>query len=860
MHIHKSLILMTLSLALAWPAAPPPAGEIRAAAAPQGAALAAGAEMPLHFIANRGQRDETIAYHARGSGYSFAFTAEGVTIVLDGALLQARFVDAAPIRPTGAEKTRATVNYLVGDDPARWRTDIPTYDALLYENLYPGIDLRYEGEAGALKYTLVAEPGADVSQFRMDYGESARLRLDETGDLLISVEGGELRDTRPYAYQESGGRRAPVDVVFVLRDAHTVGFAVRGEYDPRRPLVIDPSLEYASYLGGGGDDRGYGVAIDTNGYVYITGETKSSDFPAQNPAQGDQPYADVFIAKLDLSQSGAASLVYATYLGGESEDTGQGIAVDGDGNACVTGYTYSTDFPTTPNAYQPTPYGDFPISGFERVFVAKLNAAGNALLYSTYLRGSGGVEGEWITMEKGRDIAVDGAGLVYVTGETLSPDFPTTANAFQKTKAGDSSTWDAFFTKLDTAQSGAASLLYSTYFGGSQTERGLGIAVDGAGGAYVVGQTYASPDLPTRNPYQAAPGGGWDGFVARLDAAGALLYSTYLGGDEMDWAWDVAANGAGHAGVIGETESTDFPTKNPYQAANNGGLDAFIAKIDTAQSGDDSLIYATYLGGEGNECTYSGCAIAVGGDGCVYAAGSTDSSYFPTQYPYRDDSLWDDAFVTQLNAAGSALIYSTYLGGNGSDGVTDIGLDGAGNAYVVGMTTSTQFFDMQRPYQASNAGRADAFIVALGPNVPDLSTSHKRVGPAVIEPAGTLLMSALRYTITLNNTGALTAAVSITDTLPPEVALVGGPVCPSGTCGYHAGGHVITWSGSLAPSASTWITYTGLVSAVIEAGASLFIVNTARVDDGVHAPLTLRASVAVNPRTIYLPLVLKSYP
>ncbi|MBN1891089.1 MAG: SBBP repeat-containing protein [Thermoflexales bacterium] len=824
---------------------------------PGQAPAARHAQLPLYFVANHGQADQDVAYYAHGSRHSITFAEDGVAF---GRELRMRFVGATPRQPLGIEPTPARINYLTGRQPAGWHTDLPTYGQLLYAGVYPGIDARFSGEEGALKYTLAVGPGADLGQVRLAFEGAEGLRIDPSGDVLVLTPGGELRDAAPSACQELNGQCAAVEVAFALYDdpaGPQLGFEIRGEYERSRPLIVDPTLFYASYLGGSQTDRGRAIALDAEGYVYVTGESNSGDFPTRNPFQTEQPYTDVFVAKLAPAQGGAASLVYATYLGGDSEDVGCGIAVDAAGNAYVTGHTYSTDFPTTPNGYQPEPYGDFPITGFPRVFVARLNAAGSALDYSTYLRGSGGVEGEWITSEKGWDIATCGVGVVCVTGETLSPDFPTTPNAFQKLKAGDDSTWDAFLTRLDTTQSGAASLLYSTYFGGAQTERGLGIAVDEAGRMYVAGQTFSSPDLPVRNPYQAAPGGDWDGFVASFDAAGALLYSTYLGGSQKDWLHDVAVQ-SGHAYVAGLTESTDMPTRNPYQAAYQGKQDAFVAKIDAAQSGEASLVYATYLGGEGDECSYSGCYIAVDGQGQAFVAGSTTSAYFPTKNSYRDDSLWDDAFVTQFNAAGNDVMYSTYLGGNGSDGVTGIAVDGQGRAHVVGMTSSDEVFDMRHPYQAQNAGGVDAFVVVLGPDVPDLSTSSKRVDPAVIVAAGAPTYT-LSYTISLANTGYLTSAARLTDALPAGLALSAAPACSAGQCAYVSSGHLITWAGSVAPGAGVVIAYAGQIS--LPAGtAALAYPNVAWLDDGVNPPMRLTATSIVNPHYVYLPLVVRNDP
>ncbi len=662
--------------------------------------------MPLYFVANQGQVDESVGYYAQGGGHSLYFTAEEVVMALEETTLRMRFVGANATSPVGAEQAAAKVNYFIGSDPAQWQTDVPTYGQVVYHNLYPGVDLRYGGQAGALKYTFVVQPGADVSQIRLAYGGAAGLRLDEAGNLLILAGGRELKDARPYAYQEIGGRRVEVETEFVLHGVRTYGFAVQSAYDPRHPLVIDPvliTLLYSTYLGGSGFDEGKSIAVDGAGNVYVTGRTSSTDFPTKNAYQGDQGDADAFVTKIDPAQSGAASLLYSTYLGGSNMDEGNSITVDESGHAYVTGDTLSTNFPTK-NAYQSNQ-----AAGTD-AFVAKLNAAGNALLYSTYLVGSG--------YDYSYDIAVDGFGNAYVTGSTRSTDFPT-QKPYQGTHGG---IYDAFVAKIDTTQSGHASLVYSTYLGGSEWDEGYGIALDGAGNAYVAGNT-RSTDFPTQNPYQGTCGGCptyFDAFVTKIDTtqsgAASLVYSTYLGGSGSDYGSGIALDGAGNAYVTGSTGSTDFPTQNTYHDSLGGSsVDAFVTKIDTTQSGAASLVYSTYLGGsEWDE----GYGIAVDGTGNAYVTGGTLSTDFPTQNPYQGtcSSCLNhafDVFVTKFNTAGSALIYSTYLGGSGYDRGFGIAVDGAGHAYVTGYAYSTDF-PTQNPFQGTyGGGWSDAFVARL---------------------------------------------------------------------------------------------------------------------------------------------------
>jgi uncharacterized repeat protein (TIGR01451 family) len=833
--------------------------------------LGAAIQLPLYFIANQGQRDARVAYYAQGNGFGLDFTTNQVTIGLGETILHVRFPDAQVTRPAGVRRAGAEVNTLIGDDPTRWRTGIPTYGQVVYQDLYPGIDLYYAGQHGALKYTLVIAPDADLSRFRPTVTGAGSLRLDETGDLIIMVEEGELRDTRPYAYQEIAGQPVTVDVAFVLHDEHTWGFEVLSPIDPRYPLVIDPTLDYLTYLGGGRMEEGWDIAVDEEGFIYVAGLTNSSDLPTTDgtfqPEYGGglcglfdpEPCADAFVAKIDPTQSGVASLVYATYLGGSSHDWVRAIALDEAGNIYLKGGTYSHDLPLM-NPYQDTCKCTISTSD---TFVAKLDPTGSNLLYATYLGGSD----DDISYS---GIAADGTGNAYIVGYTWSADFPT-KNAYQGTLAGGE--FDAFVAKLDTTQSGDASLVYSTYLGGSVggygenngKDFGMDIAIDGDGNAYVLGYTYANDFPTTPNSFQPTKlfPGSKDVFITKFNAAGTgLVYSTYLAGDDLDTGRGIAVDGDGNAYVTGFTKSDNFPTKNAFQDARVWQPDAFLTKLNAA---GDGLVYSTYLGGSQTEQAE---AIAVDGMGNAYVTGSTASTDFPTRKPYQAERAGDrDLFVAKFGPAGDDLLYSTYLGGStvspDSTYERDYGLgiaaDEDGNAYVVGFSTCTDF-PTQNAYQAAyTGGDGEAFVAAFDlSELPDLSTSTKRVSPTTLEPPGTLLLSTLHYTITLANSGELTAArAQVTDTLPLSLTLVAGPACDGGTCGYDGGTHTITWTGSLALDGSAVITYTGLVSGIIDTGESTFIVNTAQVADSVNPPFTLSASVAVNPHTLYLPAILK---
>jgi hypothetical protein len=512
-----------------------------------------------------------------------------------------------------------------------------------------------------------------------------------------------LVEDAPVLYQDVGGMRQAVSGVYVLEGGDRVGFEV-GAYDRSRPLVIDPVLSYSTYLGGGGDDGANGIAVDGAGNAYVAGFTVSPNFPTTSgaPQAVLGGFENAFVAKLNAAGS---ALLYSTYLGGSVEDEAFGIAVDGAGNAYVTGLTSSPNFPTTSGALQKV-YG-----GGEDAFVTKLNAAGSGLLYSTFLGGS--------NFDFGFGIAVDGAGNAYVTGSTSSLNFPITPGAFQTVFGGGGDPFgDVFVAKLNAAGSG---LLYSTFLGGNAPDAAHGIAVDGAGNAYVAGFA-ASSNFPTTPGAFQTVNRGIDAFVAKLNATGsALLYSTYLGGSRDNNALCIAVDSAGNAYVAGQTDSADFPTTpEALQTVKGFGfVNGFVAKLNAAGS---ALIYSTYLGGSANDTIYGidlndgAYGIVVDGAGNACVVGTTSSPNFPTT-PGAFQTVFsggmEDAYVAKLNAAGSALIYSTYLGGKGFDLAYGIAVDRAGTAYLAGVTSSADFPTTPGAPQTALRGVSNAFVTKI---------------------------------------------------------------------------------------------------------------------------------------------------
>jgi hypothetical protein len=665
--------------------------------------------LPAAFEPNAGQTDPSVRYSLRTSLGTYFFTSSGMVLApstqaaTDGAPLRLRFVGADPATPVqGGAALSGRVNYLMGNDPARWRTDLPTYADITYDGLYPGVTLTYSVDGRPLKGTYIVAPWTDPARIRWRYEDGAAT-LDDAGRLLIRARGGAtLTEDPPVAWQEIEGGRVPVSARYAIGGDGSVGFAI-GPYDRSRPLTIDPIIEYSTYLGGAMFDIAWSVAADAAGNAYIAGHT-AANFPTVNPYQPSQGgQGDAFVAK--FAPDGTP--VYSTYLGGSYLDYATDIAVDGMGNAYVTGKTGSVNFPTK-NALQPAYAG-----GWD-AFVTKLNPTGSALVYSTYLGGSS--EENYINAGVSGSIAVDPFGAAYVSGSTQSADFPT-VQPFQATLHG---SVDAFVSKLSPS---GGSLVYSTFLGGDAGETGWAIAVDRSGQAVVTGDTTSYTTFPTKNAYQAAcassAAGCWDAFVTRLQADGkGLVFSTYLGGNDVEWidrGMGVALDRYGSAYVTGMTGSTNFPMKNAYQLVYGGQIDAFVTRF----SRTGALQSSTYLGGNNSDVGYAvavdrGTAPVKG----VHVSGLTLSSNFPVVRALQATrGGFEDAFVAKFNLAVDDLLFSTYLGGtDGREeyGSPGIALDGQGNEYVAGGTEATDF-PIQDAYQPTVHGSYDVFLSRIDP-------------------------------------------------------------------------------------------------------------------------------------------------
>ncbi len=544
-----------------------------------------------------------------------------------------------------------TANYFIGNDPKKWYSNVPTYAKVKYTGVYPGVDLIFYGNQQHLEYDFVVAPRADTTAIRLHFAGIRKLKLNKKGDLEVIAKNGEITFHKPVVYKMDHGQRRPVAGRFTLLANNSVGFMFRS-YDHNSELIIDPTLEYSTYLGGSGYDYGASIAVDAAGDAYVTGQTSSTDFPVTsgafqkvNNAAAKGGY-NAFITKLNPAGTG---LVYSTYLGGSGQDYGEGITVDSAGNAYVTGQTYSTDFPVTSDAFQRANHS----TNGGNAFVAKLNPAGTALVYSTYLGGDGNSEGSG---DNGHGIAVDTSGDAYVTGAASSTDFPVTSGAFQKVNnAAANEGSNTFITKLNLA---GTALIYSTYLGGSRGDGGIGIAVDTSGDAYVTGAS-SSTDFPvTSGAFQKANNATakfpYNAFITKLNPAGtALIYSTYLGGSDEDYGIGIAGDTAGNAHVTGIAFSTDFPvTPGAFQKVNHtaaqNGFNAFITKLDPAGT---ALIYSTYLGGSSLD---DGASIAVDTTGNAYVTGITFSTDFPvTPGAFQVKNNGNRAFITKLNPVGT---------------------------------------------------------------------------------------------------------------------------------------------------------------------------------------------------------------
>jgi Chitobiase/beta-hexosaminidase C-terminal domain/Beta-propeller repeat/NHL repeat len=731
-----SIFLFSVASAFAFSQAPPQHGQ-----------PASYGNLPLLFEANQGQTDPSVQAVAHGQGYTL-FLRQGEAVFslrtsgAAGSIVRMQLVGANPHAAVAEEVPQITrTNYFFGKDPNQWHTDIPNYSRIRNRSIYEGIDQVYYGNQRRLEHDFVVAPGADPGKIVLALNGAKTLSIDpDTGDLIVNAGSGELRLQKPIAYQQQvNGPRTEIPSSYKLLAGNKVAFTL-GRYNRQQPLIIDPVLSYSTYLGGSGNngngDQGNGIAVDASGDAYIVGTAYSTDFPATTGAYQTQDKASSGNSTIFVSELNAAgtALLYSTYLGGSGGDFGYGIALDSNNNAYITGATYSTDFPVTCGALQIN--NPSTTAGAATAFVASLNSDGTVLRYSTYLGGEGNTSTTSAQGDVAQAIAVNPGGNAYVTGYTFSPDFPVTDNAFQQSFAGSATLSNAFVTELNLTGTG---LVYSTYLGGSGAagggDYGNAIALDSSGDAFIAGSTGSANFPVTSGTFQPTLNGPSNAFVAKLSPDGSSqIYSTYLGGAGVpysfyyggtpftseytestgDSAQALAIDSLGNAYIAGITSSNNFPLTAgalegtgteldayvgpiPYAGPYTVGVTAFppVAFVTKLNQDGSALDYSTFL--EGQSTAVKG--LAVDGTGHAYIAGSAPTliagifggfQSTPDALPLPA-STGASAFLVKLDPAATVLNYATLLGGSSNDGANALALDSAGNVYLTGFATSTDF-------------------------------------------------------------------------------------------------------------------------------------------------------------------------
>ncbi len=827
------------------------AGVAAAKAAPANFDWTKYGQLPLEFEANQGQTAPDVRFLSRGDGYTLFLTGNEAVMTLRQpapgstsrpgrakfgkdlhnrrpaekvSVLRMRLDGAnANASVSGVDRMPTKVNYFIGNDPKKWHTDVPAYSQVKYQGIYPGVDLLFYGSQRHLEYDFLVAPGADAKQIALDVQGADKLHVDRNGDLLMTVHGGEVELQKPIIYQTVNGERREIAGNYVLANNREVRFAV-SNYDHSQPLTIDPVLNYVTYLGGTGTDTALGIALDAVGDAYIAGFTSSTDFPQQN-AEPPTPPTDIaaegtaFVS--ELNPTGTA-LLYSTYLGGSGSanggDEANAIAVDAATplNIYVTGFTYSADFPVSTNALIGAP-GPGGTSTSGSGFVTKLtpSLAGTAqLAYSTYLGGN--------TEDQGNGIAVDASGDAFVTGLTLSTDFPTTANAYSQT-ALNPTNGGAFLTEINTV---TGTDVYSTYFGGTNGagsnflfgDEAYGITVDASSNAYIVGTT-TSTDFPPQGHTVSSCLTDTAGiaFVSVINTTTpALTYSTCLGGATTETqAQAITLGPAGIAYVAGQTTSSDFPvTANSIPAPSGVGNGVvFVSLLNTTSATPNQ--YSTFLGGTNGDFPYG---IAADATGNAYVAGSTGSADFPLTSGALIQTRangFGTGFISKINPGGNKqadLIYSSYFGGNGVGGTFDaaygVGLSGT-NAVIAGQAASSNLPVTSGVVQSMlKSTTTNAFVADLN-LVPTISVSAASIN------FGTQLVGAttapMLVTLTNNTSSAITLTIpaTIIGANPTDFAESAGTCTTSlaagGTCTIGA---TFTPAAAQAYSATLKIAYT----------------------------------------------------
>jgi hypothetical protein len=726
-------------------------------------------KLPLSFEPNQGQTGDDVKFLARGNGYTVFLTpAEAVFALrkgakhaavrmnLDGANAHAQF--------SAMDEFPGKTNYLIGNQPSQWRTNIPNYGKVRESGIYPGIDLVYYGNQRELEYDFIVAPGADTRSIALAFSGVDKIATESNGDLGLVGASGEMRLRKPFAYQEDGGAKQVVTANYVVSGKNRVKVRV-GKYDPLRPLVIDPIiLTYSTYLGGSGIDGANSIQIAPDGTAFVAGGTSSTNFPTAHPLQpndggsNDFPQ-DAFVTKLSADGS---QLLYSTYLGGTGNDVANGIAVDAAGAAYVTGNTESPNFPVTPGSFNTLCGGDGECGAslnsnsliVQNGFVAKLNAAGSTIIYAGFLGNYENVSAQ--------AIAVDQNEIAYVTGKTGPNGVPSVTSGtptlipIQPSPAGAVESGTGTTATITTTSPNGLQinqLVTIAGVGGTLADPDPPSPFDGtfvvitvlSPTSFTIGATTAAgttsgagtvtpgvaPFPITETAFQLHYSGGpTDAFVSVVSATGSgFLYSSYAGGSNEDTGYGIAADSSGNAYVTGLSYSTDFPvTASALQSVNEGQGDAFALQVNTNASGAASLVYSTLFGGSGLD---QGNAIAIDSTGAMYITGGTSSMVSSLGFalpgtPFQSNCFLDDsftcegdAFVAKFNPAASgaaSLVYFTYIGGSLADSGAGIAVDASGDAYITGSTVSQNFPTTLAIFQpVYGGGNDDAFVTEFDP-------------------------------------------------------------------------------------------------------------------------------------------------
>ena len=661
-------------------------------------------ELPYDAVARHAE-PEAMPRGWRQESFPDAQSFEGPLYKKEALLIKAQFVDANPNPEViGEDRLPYNCNYFYGNDPAKWRTDVPNYSAITYKDIWPGIDLKYHGNGKWMKYDFIVNPGADITRMKLRYAGIDNLAVTPQGDLRAETIFGPVFEKAPYIYQEIAGTEHTVMGRYVLTEPGVFGFTLEGEYSPNHIMIVDPQLAYSTFLGGDSVDVVTDIAVDADGCLYGVGDTRSPNFPTENPYDDSLgSHTDVMVFK--LSPLGD-TLIFSTFIGGTNpwyaSDEGEGIVLDLEGNIYITGKAESTDFPLV------NPIDD--IFQSKEIFISKLSPAGNALLFSTFLGGQ--------SLDSPRGIDLDSQNNICVVGLTGSADFPV-VNPYD----GDISALNDIVVVVLSAPD--YSLTYSTYLGGNNVDVPYDISVDDDN-IYITGAT-ASTDFPLVNPVDAVIEGASEVFASKISpyigGINSLVYSTFIGGSGVEYGYGIKVDENEIAYIIGVTQSPDFPLVNSFDLNYEGESEAFVLKLSAL---GNSLLFSTFLGGDGSD---AGADIAVDGSGNMYIAVNTTSSDYPVINPYDGSYNGDmDVFLAKFSESDNCLLFSSYFGTNASDVVNAIALDDAQNIYFSGWTNSPDF-PVANPYDSAFNGQWDGYIARI-----DLD----QVGPYLANISGTV--------------------------------------------------------------------------------------------------------------------------